>query len=238
MTAVGIDGGKASLEVTVEGTHAVKRFAHSRQGIGEVLRYLGKVDAPTVVVEATGGYEDALLAACCDAERWITRVNPRQARAFAQAAGDLAKTDAIDARVLASMGRLFLGRLRRYDAPASWQRQWRDGLRRRGPVIVTRQAQKQPLALTPMPLRSESKPRAHRPYALAKGWARFSRPRVGRCCLSGAGSIAGKWPDSSAWRRSTATGGRVRASDTFVAVVRQFAWCSTGLPGPQCAGTR
>lgn len=149
MTAVGIDVGKASLDVAVEDKHAVKRFANSRQGIGEVLRYLGKVDAPTVVVEATGGYEDALLEACCDAEIWITRVNPRQARAFAQAAGDLAKTDAIDARVLASMGSLFLGRLRRYDAPASWQRQLRDGLRRRGQVIVTLQAQKQQLALTP-----------------------------------------------------------------------------------------
>jgi len=134
-----------------KGKHAVKLFANSRQGIGKVLRYLGKADAPMVVVEATGGHEDALLEACCDAEIWITRVNPRQARAFAQAAGDLAKIDAIDARVLASMGSLFLGRLRRYDAPASWQRQSCDGLRRRGQVIVTLQAQKQQLALTPAP---------------------------------------------------------------------------------------
>lgn len=149
MTAVGIDVGKAALDVAVEGTRVVKRFGNSTHGIGQVLRCLRKLDTPKVVVEATGGYEDELLEACCDAGIWIARVNPRQARAFARAAGDLAKTDAIDARVLASMGSLFLDRLRPYDTPAPWQRQLRDWLRRRGQVVLTLQAQKQQLALTP-----------------------------------------------------------------------------------------
>ncbi len=46
MTAVGIDVGKASLDVAVEGKHAVKRFANSRQGLGEVLR-CGDRDNPS-----------------------------------------------------------------------------------------------------------------------------------------------------------------------------------------------
>ena len=69
--------------------------------MGKLVRRLqGVVDA-RVVVEATGGYEDALLEACCDAGLWVCRINPRQARDFARATGELAKTDAIDARVLA-----------------------------------------------------------------------------------------------------------------------------------------
>jgi len=101
-----------------------------------------------IVVEATGGYEDALLEACADAGLWVSRVNPRQARDFARATGELAKTDAIDARLLATMARLFHDRLRRYDAPAPWQRELRDWLRRRGQVVATLQAQKQQTALT------------------------------------------------------------------------------------------
>ncbi len=56
-----------------------------------------------IVVEATGGYEDAVLAACAKEGLWVARVNPRQARAFARATGQFAKTDRLDARMLAEM---------------------------------------------------------------------------------------------------------------------------------------
>lgn len=153
MTAVGVDVGKASLDVAMDETRGVRRFANSRRGIEQLLRYVGRVDAPKVVVEATGGYEDALLEACCDAGVWIARVNPRQARSFARATGDPAKTDAIDARVLATMAKLFHDRLRRFNAPPSWQRELRDWLRRRGQVVITLQSQKQQMALTAAPIR-------------------------------------------------------------------------------------
>lgn len=153
MTAVGIDVGKAALDVAVDGIAGVVRFANSSVGIGKLMRHLRKVADPRIVVEATGGYEDALLEACCDAELWAARVNPRQARDFARATGELAKTDAIDARLLAIMARLFHDRLRRYDAPAPWQRQLRDWLRRRGQVVVTLQAHKQQTALTSVAVR-------------------------------------------------------------------------------------
>ena len=148
MTAVGIDVGKAALDVAVEGVSGVVRFQNSATGIGKVLRHLQGHQDIRIVVEATGGYEDALLEACADAGLWVSRVNPRQARDFARATGELAKTDAIDARLLATMARLFHDRLRRYDAPAPWQRELRDWLRRRGQVVATLQAQKQQTALT------------------------------------------------------------------------------------------
>src|SRR5207244_3270631 len=57
-----------------------------------------------VVVEATGGYESALVDALQAAEIPVARVNPRQVRDFARATGQLAKTDRLDARVLAAYG--------------------------------------------------------------------------------------------------------------------------------------
>lgn len=148
MTAVGIDVGKAALDVAVEGRAGVKRFANTRLGIEQLLRHVARLEAPRLVVEATGGYEEALLERCSDAGLWVARINPRQARALGKAMGDLAKTDAIDAHVLATMARVFHDRLQQYHAPAPWQRELRDWLRRRGQVVATLQAQKQQTALT------------------------------------------------------------------------------------------
>jgi transposase len=138
MTAVGIDVGKAALDVAVDGVAGVVRYTNTAAGIGKLVRRLaGMVDA-RVVVEATGGYEDALLEACCDAGLWVCRINPRQARDFARATGEL----------LCLLARMFVDRLRRYDAPPLWQRELRDWLRRRGQVVTTLQAQRQQTALT------------------------------------------------------------------------------------------
>ena len=148
MTAVGVDVGKAALDVAIDGVTGVLRFANTAVGIRKLVRRLGEVPEVRVVVEATGGYEDSLLDACSDAGLWVCRINPRQARDFARATGELAKTDAIDARLLCLMARLFVDRLRRYEAPAPWQRELRDWLRRRGQVVITLQAQKQQTAMT------------------------------------------------------------------------------------------
>lgn len=148
MTAVGIDVGKAALDVAIDGETGIARFPNTDAGIRKLMRRLAGVSEARVVVEATGGYEDALLEACCDVGVWVSRINPRQARDFARATGELAKTDAIDARLLCLLSRLFSDRLRRYDAPAPWQRELRDWLRRRGQVVTTLQAQKQQTAMT------------------------------------------------------------------------------------------
>ncbi|WP_152597997.1 IS110 family transposase, partial [Novilysobacter arseniciresistens] len=148
MTAVGIDVGKAALDLAIDGVPGVVRFANSTAGIRKLVRRLANVGDVRVVVEATGGYEDALLEACCDAGIWVSRINPRQARDFARATGELAKTDAIDARLLCLLSRLFADRLRRHQAPAPWQCELRDWLRRRGQVVTALQAQKQQMAMT------------------------------------------------------------------------------------------
>ena len=113
MTAVGIDVGKAALDMAVDGVSGVQRFANTATGIRKLMRRLQLIDDPRAVVEATGGYEDALLEACSDAGLWVCRINPRQARDFARATGELAKTDAIDAKLLCLLSRLFADRLRR-----------------------------------------------------------------------------------------------------------------------------
>lgn len=153
MTAVGIDVGKASLDVAIEGRPRVMRVANSAAGIRKLVRQLAEV-AARIVVEATGGYEEPLLEACCDAGLWVARVNPRQARNFARAAGDVAKTDAIDARLLCLMARMFADRLQRYRAPLPWQRELRDWLRRRGQVVTALQAHRQQMAMCPASVRS------------------------------------------------------------------------------------
>ncbi|PBS12813.1 IS110 family transposase [Lysobacteraceae bacterium NML93-0792] len=153
MRAAGIDVGKANLDLAMDGESGVARFANNRAGIAKLVKRLVAMGAERIVVEATGGYEEPLLEACCDAGLWIARVNPRQTRDFARATGELAKTDAIDARLLALMARMFGDRLRRHVAPPVWQRELRDWLRRRGQVVVLIQAQKQQAALAPSAVR-------------------------------------------------------------------------------------
>ncbi len=149
MMAAGIDVGKANLDVALEGQARVIRFPNTPTGIAKVVRRLQALKATRIVLEATGGYEEPLLEACCDAGLWVARINPRQARNFARATGELAKTEAIDARLLALMARLFADRLR----PSPWQREVRDWLRRRGQVVTTLQAQKQQSAMAPASVR-------------------------------------------------------------------------------------
>src|SRR5690606_20075594 len=71
-----------------------------------------------------------------------------------RATGELAKTDAIDARLLALMARLFADRLRPYVAGLPWQRELRDWLRRRGQVVTVLQMQKQQAAMAPAAVRA------------------------------------------------------------------------------------
>jgi transposase len=153
MQAAGIDVGKAHLDLAVDGQGGVVRFANSPGGIAKLIKRLEARGVERIVVEATGGYEEPLLEACCEAGLWIARVNPRQARDFARATGELAKTDAIDARLLALMARMFADRLRRYVAPLPWQRELRDWLRRRSQVVIVLQAQKQQAAMAPASVR-------------------------------------------------------------------------------------
>jgi transposase len=143
MTAVGIDVSKSVLDVAVDGQSAVRRFPNTSAGVARLVRQLSQYEAVRIVVEATGGYEEAVLCACAQAGMWIARVNPRQARDFARATGQLAKTDGIDARMLAEMATVFHARLRRYEPREAWQDELRAWLRRRHQVMDAIQRQRQ-----------------------------------------------------------------------------------------------
>jgi transposase len=100
-TYVGIDVAKAQLDVAVEGEAVVVQQKNDEEGIAAVVQQLRLTPPTLVVVEATGGYELALVAALGLAGMPVVVINPRQVRDFAKATGQLAKTDRIDARILA-----------------------------------------------------------------------------------------------------------------------------------------
>ena len=101
---IGIDVSKAEFVVAVDPsgeTWTSETTPGATEALVARLRALG---ASLIVMEATAGYELPLAAACAAAALPVAVVNPRQVRAFAQAIGRTAKTDAIDARLLALFG--------------------------------------------------------------------------------------------------------------------------------------
>ena len=102
--SVGIDVAKATLEVWVEPDGSGWTVTNDPVGIGELVTRLQARPVARVVLEATGGYEYAAAAALSLAGQAVAVVNPRQVRDFAKATGRLAKTDRIDAQVLARFG--------------------------------------------------------------------------------------------------------------------------------------
>src|SRR5690242_3343309 len=98
---VGIDVAKATLDIAVRPTGEQWRAAHDEPGIAALVVRLAALAPTLVVLEATGGREVGLVAALVTAAMPVAVVNPRQVRRFAQAVGQLAKTDALDAQVLA-----------------------------------------------------------------------------------------------------------------------------------------
>jgi transposase len=98
---VGIDVSKATLDVAIEPTHAGWHVTNDQTGIQQLVERLGQLHPHRIVLEATGGYEFPALAALGCADLPAVAVNPRQVREFAKATGRLAKTDALDAQLLA-----------------------------------------------------------------------------------------------------------------------------------------
>jgi transposase len=98
---VGIDVSKETLDMAVHASEQRWRFANTDNGITEALACLEELSPALVVLEATGGMEYPLAAALAVAKIPVAVVNPRHVRDFARATGRLAKTDSIDAKVLA-----------------------------------------------------------------------------------------------------------------------------------------
>lgn len=98
---VGIDMSNAQLDLVVEPGGESLTVPSDGPGLATLLMRLRQISPRRIVVEATGGVERALRRALVDASLPVIAVNPRQVRDFAKATGQLAKTDALDAAVLA-----------------------------------------------------------------------------------------------------------------------------------------
>ena len=102
-TFVGVDVSKATLDVCVLGIQDFQA-TNDEEGLAEIISALSGLKDVLVVMESTGGYEMALASALANARIPFAIVNPRQVRDFARALGQMAKTDRIDARILALFG--------------------------------------------------------------------------------------------------------------------------------------
>jgi transposase len=101
---LGLDIAKATVAVASEPAGLAQEFSTDAAGLAALVAACQAEPVTLIVLEATGGYEAPVAAALATAGLPLAIVNPRQVRAFAKALGRLAKTDAIDAQVLALFG--------------------------------------------------------------------------------------------------------------------------------------
>jgi transposase len=116
---VGIDVSKATLDIVMRPGGSRESIPNQEAQIGELVRRLSTLQVTLLVVEATGGVERRIVRALAAAELPVIVVNPRQVRDFAKATGRLAKTDKIDAEILAHFGEAVRPALRTLPAPGS-----------------------------------------------------------------------------------------------------------------------
>ena len=118
---VGIDVSKARLDVAVRPVGKREFVANDAAGIEILLQRLRELEPALIVLEATGGVERAVTRALASAEFPVVVINPRQVRDFAKATGQLAKTDTIDAAVLARFGEAVRPALRPLPDEVTWE---------------------------------------------------------------------------------------------------------------------
>ncbi len=137
---VGIDVSTKTLDVCLLPDASPWNEKHSNKAIERLVRLFKKRSVTLIVVEATGGYETSLVVALAEAGLPVAVVNPRQVRDFARARGILAKTDTIDARVLAEFGRDIRPKVR--GIPSESELRLQELLSRRRQLIAMRTAEK------------------------------------------------------------------------------------------------
>ena len=134
--AVGIDVAKAQLDVAVEPTGATWTVPRSRGGLRRLQRHLQALRPTRIVLEASGGYGGLVVATLAAVGLPVVRGNPRQTHDFARALGTLAKTDRIDARMLARFAAVVRPTLRSH--PSKAEQRLQTLVRRRHQLVKTR----------------------------------------------------------------------------------------------------
>lgn len=141
---VGVDVSKATLDVGFHPEGPSRQFNNDETGITACLTVLRSLSPAQVVVEATGGFETLFAVSARGAGLKVSVVNPRQVRDFARATGVLAKTDRLDATVLARFGAVIRPPVR--EAPDAETRELAEQLARRRQLVQIRAQEKARLA--------------------------------------------------------------------------------------------
>ncbi len=148
---VGIDVAKAQVDIAVRPTGACWTTPQTEAGIQDVVARLQTLAPTLVVLEATGGLERGVTAALATARLPIAVVNPRQVRDFAKATGRLAKTDRLDAQVLAHFAEAVRPQPR--PLPAEQAQVLSAHLARRRQLVEMLTAERNRLGTAPRPVR-------------------------------------------------------------------------------------
>ena len=144
---VGIDVSKLTLDFDCLPVSVPQQFANDSIGIAALVALLHNSGVERIVIEATGGYETAIASGLAVAKLPVVVVNPKQVRDFAKAMGHFAKTDKLDAKVLALFGERMKPPLRAF--PDEAQRALADVLNRRLQLVTMRAQEKTRLASVP-----------------------------------------------------------------------------------------
>ena len=137
---VGIDISKATLDVYLRPLGKAMKVANTKEDISKLVETLKSYTVNLIVLEATGGLETELVIQLQAADLPVALINPRQGRDFAKATGKLAKTDAIDAQILAHFGEAMQPQILAVESEES--RQLGDLISRRRQLVEMRTAEK------------------------------------------------------------------------------------------------
>jgi transposase len=137
---VGIDVSKDTLDMAVLGKRSIEQFANTKKGIAKLVRQMHQLNPKLIVVEATGGYEQALVLTLFEADLPVALVSPQRVRQYAKAKGLLAKTDKLDAHILADFGKHIQPRL--FVAKSEERKRLSDLVARRNQLNTMLQAEK------------------------------------------------------------------------------------------------
>ncbi|MBK1875179.1 IS110 family transposase [Marinobacter sp. 1-3A] len=147
---IGVDVGKANLDIALHPSGEFYSIPNSEAHIRRFVKILKGYSIERIVVEATGRYEHALVQACDQAGLPIIVVNPTSVRRYAQAIGVLAKTDRIDAQVIAKYAATLKPEFK--PIPDKTSQKIKDLLTRRGQLLEMSTMEKNRLQILPKTL--------------------------------------------------------------------------------------
>lgn len=151
-TYVGIDVSKDKLDVAILGQTTTSQALNTKRGIVGLVKRMCSLNPKLIVVEATGGYEEALTLGLYEAGMPVALVSPQRVRQYAKAKGLLAKTDKLDAQNLAEYGKQIQPRV--FVAKSEVGRRLSAVLGRRRQLLEMQKAEKNRLGVAFLEMRS------------------------------------------------------------------------------------